>query len=142
MNKVMRFSWFWLLAAAMLLLAVGCGTGSDNTTDPTQAQASVESEESAYIVGQWEVNDGRFGHKIFDFQADGRLLLADVDSGETTEMRYTFVGDNSLVLSGNEQFNGSATAKFYEDKMDLTVNFEGTIFGELYVFTRVAEPVN
>lgn len=93
-------------------------------------------------MGRWEVNDGRFGHKIFDFQADGRLLLEDVDSGETTEMRYTFVGDNSLVLSGNEQFNGSATAKFYEDKMDLTVNFEGTIFGELYVFTRVAEPAN
>jgi len=140
MNKVMRFSWFGLLAAAMLLLVVGCG--SEGVEDPTQAQVSVESEESAYIVGRWEVNDGRFGHKIFDFQADGRLLLEDVDSGETTEMRYTFVGDNSLVLSGNEQFNGSATAKFYEDKMDLTVNFEGTIFGELYVFTRVAEPAN
>ncbi|MCC6607606.1 MAG: hypothetical protein IT327_30650 [Anaerolineae bacterium] len=140
MNNVMRFSWFWLLAAAMLLLVVSCG--SEGAEDPTQAQASVVSEESAYIVGRWEVNDGRFGHKIFDFQEDGRLLLEDVESGETTEMRYTFVGDNSLVLSGNEQFNGSATAKFYEDKMDFTVNFDGTIFGELYVFTRVDQSSN
>lgn len=142
MNKVMRFSWFRLLAAAMLLLAVGCGTGSDNTTDPTQAQVSVESEESAYIVGRWEVNDGRFGHKIFDFQADGRLLLEDVDSGETIEMSYLFVGENTLDLTGYDAFNGSATVNFYEDKMDLTVNFDGTIFGELYVFTRVPDATN
>jgi hypothetical protein len=140
MNNVMRFSWFWLLAAAMLLLVVSCG--SEGAEDPTQAQASVESEESAYIVGRWEVNDGRFGHKIFDFQEDGRLLLEDVESGETIEMRYQFVGENTLDLTGYDEFNGSATAKFYEDKMDFTVNFDGTIFGELYVFTRVAEPTN
>lgn len=140
MNNVMRFSWFWLLAAAMLLLVVSCG--SEGAEDPTQAQASVVSEESAYIVGQWEVNDGRFGHKIVDFQEDGRLLLEDVESGEIIEMRYLFVGENTLDLTGYDELNGSASVNFYEDKMDLTVNFDGTIFGELYVFTRVDQSSN
>ncbi|MBK8900464.1 MAG: hypothetical protein IPM53_04715 [Anaerolineaceae bacterium] len=138
MRKVVRFKLIWLLAAATLLLAVSCGAESD-VPDPTQPEVAVESVEAAYIVGRWEVNDGRFGHKIFDFQEDGRLLLEDVDSAETIEMTYTFVGENSLVLSGHDEFNGSATANFYEDKMDLTVNFDGTIYGELYEFTRVPD---
>ena len=132
---------FW--ATGLLLLTVGCGgEGASGDTTPVPQVTATPTEEELYIIGKWEVNDGRFGHKIFDFQEDGRLLLEDVDSGEMIEMRYEFVEQNTIILSGNEAYNGSATIQFYGDKFDLTISFEGTIFGELYVFTRVDEAVN
>jgi hypothetical protein len=130
-----------LLAVILLFVAVGCGA-EGNAPDPTQPEVAVDSVESAYIKGQWEVNDGRFGHQFFDFGEDGRLLIEDADTGEVIEMNYLFVGENSFVLSGYEAFNGSATVNFFEDKMDLTITFEGNIFGELYLFSRVEDPSN
>ena len=131
------------LAVGLLVLVVGCGgAGATGDTTPVPQVTATPTEEELYIIGKWEVNDGRFGHKIFDFQEDGRLLLEDVDSGEMIEMRYEFVEQNTIILSGNEAYNGSATIQFYGDKFDLTISFEGTIFGELYVFTRVDEAVN
>ena len=112
-----------------------CGSGGE--ANPAPQATAAKSEEAEYLVGQWQVNDGRFGHKIFDFQEDGRLLIEDVDDGQTIDMSYAFVGDNTLILFGYDAFNGSATINFYENKLDMTINFEGTIFGELYVFTRV-----
>ena len=131
------------LAVGLLVLVVGCGgAGATGDTTPVPQVTATPTEEELYIIGKWEVNDGRFGHKIFDFQEDGRLLLEDVDSGEMIEMRYEFVEQNTIILSGNEAYNGSATIQFYGDKFDLTISFEGTIFGELYVFTRVDEATN
>ena len=131
------------LAVGMLVLTVGCGgAGEPGDTTPIPQVTATPTEEELYIIGKWEVNDGRFGHKIFDFQEDGRLLLEDVDSGEMIEMRYEFVEQNTIILSGNEAYNGSATIQFYGDKFDLTISFEGTIFGELYVFTRVDDATN
>ena len=131
------------LAAGVLVLTIGCGgAGATGDTTPVPQVTATPTEEELYIIGKWEVNDGRFGHKIFDFQEDGRLLLEDVDSGEMIEMRYEFVEQNTIILSGNEAYNGSATIQFYGDKFDLTISFEGTIFGELYVFTRVDEAAN
>lgn len=135
MKKLLRLNVIWLMAV-LLLWAVGCGAG-ESVDDPAQPDEVVQSEESAYIVGQWEVNDGRFGHKLFDFQEDGRLLIEDVASGDITEMSYLFVAETSLVLSGYEPFNGAATVAFFADKMDFTITFDGDIFAELYVFTRV-----
>ncbi|MCA9954635.1 MAG: hypothetical protein KC434_07940 [Anaerolineales bacterium] len=141
MKKQFGFKVIWLLAAALLLLAVGCG--ADNSVeDPSQPDEVIQSVESAYIVGQWEVNDGRFGHRLFDFQEDGRLLLEDMDSGETIEMSYVFVEANTLIMSGYEEFNGSATVAFFDDKMDFTITFDGEIFAELYVFTRISQPTS
>ncbi|MBK7897424.1 MAG: hypothetical protein WAS33_24675 [Candidatus Promineifilaceae bacterium] len=137
MRKLFRFNlslFLWLL----LFVAVGCGRGSD-APDPTQPEQEVVSAESAYIIGRWEVNDGRFGHKIFDFQEDGRLLIEDVESPETIEMSYLFVAETSLVLSGYDEFNGAATVAFFADKMDFTITFDGSIFAELYEFTRLPE---
>ena len=54
-------------------------------------------------------------------------------------MRYVFVEATSLILSGYDDFNGAATVAFFDDKMDLTITFEGDIFAELYVFTRLPE---
>lgn len=139
MKQVIWF--FGMLAVIGLLLLVGCGADG-SATIPDQQAVAVESVESAYIVGKWAVNDGRFGHKIFDFQADGRLRIEDVETGEIIEMDYLFVEDSTLTLTGYEDFNGSATASFYEDKMDLTINFDGTIFAELYVFMRLDEASN
>ena len=119
-----------------LLFFVGCGTA---VSDPDPAATAEPSEEAQYIIGKWEVNDGRFGHKIFDFQEDGRLLIEDVATGENIEMRYLFATENSFTLSGYEPFNGAATINFFEDKMDLTITFEGDIFGELYTFTRLGD---
>lgn len=141
MKNLFRFNLIWLLSTLLLLLGVGCGAGSDGP-DPTQPEAAVESEESEYIVGRWEVNNGRFGHKIFDFQADGRLLIEDVNGGNAIEMSYLFVAETSLVLSGYDEFNGAATVAFFADKMDLTITFDGNIFAELYEFTRVSEASN
>lgn len=139
MRKIFRIhlDLFWLSLLAMLLL-VGCGAGVDGGgTDPTQQNAAEASEEAPYLLGKWRVNQGRFSHKIFDFQEDGRLLIEDVDNGQTIDMTYAFVSDNTVVLSGYDEFNGAATINFYDNKLDLTINFDGTIFGELYVFTRV-----
>jgi hypothetical protein len=141
MKKAFVFLGVWLLAVGLMGVGVGCGADG-RVADPTQPEVAIESAESAYILGKWAVNEGHFGNKIFDFQANGRLLVEDGDSGEISEMTYLFVGENSLVLSGNEAFNGSATVNFFEDKMDLTITFEGNIFGELYLFTRVAGPAD
>lgn len=141
MKKQFGFKVIWLLAAMLLLLAVGCGA-DNSVADPSQPDEVIESVESAYIVGQWQVNDGRFGHKQFDFQEDGRLLIEDVDSGETIEMSYVFVEANTLFMSGYDEFNGSATVAFFDDKMDFTITFDGEIFAELYVFTRVSPPTS
>ena len=67
------------------------------------------------------------------------MLIEDVESGDMIEMSYLFAAETSLVLSGYEDFNGAATVAFYEDKMDFTITFDGNIFAELYVFTRVPE---
>lgn len=144
MKKLFHWVLAWLLlATGLLLIAVGCGgEGDSDKTTPIPQVTATRTEEELYIIGQWEVNDGRFGHKIFDFQEDGRLLLEDVDSSETIEMRYEFVEQNTLILSGYDEYNGSATVQFYGDKFDLTISFEGTIFGELYVFTRIDESTN
>ncbi|MEZ4594662.1 MAG: hypothetical protein R3D55_26480 [Chloroflexota bacterium] len=136
MRKLFRFYLYLLLL--LLFGAVGCASDRD-APDPTQPEPVVESEESTYIIGRWEVNDGRFGHKIFDFQEDGRLLIEDVEGGETIEMSYRFVAETSLVLSGYDEFNGAATVAFFADKMDLTITFDGSIFAELYEFTRLSE---
>lgn len=136
MKNLFRSNLNLLFMVLLLLAAVGCGAGSD-VPDPSQPEAVVESAESEYILGQWEVNDGRFGHKIFGFQEDGRLLVEDVESSDIIEMSYLFVAETSLVLSGYEEFNGAATVAFYEDKMDFTITFDGNIFAELYVFTRI-----
>ncbi len=141
MGKSLRFlmNLFWLLLLTMTLLA-GCGSAADDAaTTSTPQNAADVSEEAQYLLGKWRVNQGRFGHKIFDFQEDGRLLIEDGDTGDVIEMSYVFVGQNTVLLSGYEAFNGSATINFYENKLDLTINFEDTIFGELYVFTRVEE---
>ena len=120
--------------------AVGCGSlASDGGTDLGQQNLAIDSPEVQYLVGKWIVNQGRFGHKIFDFQADGRLLIEDVDTEQTFKMSYAFVGENSIVISGYEEFDGAATLNFYENKLDFTINFEGSIYGELYSFTRVDE---
>ena len=142
MKKVFGFYLIWLLlAGSLLLVGSGCAAGADgDVVDSIQQEVTVDSEEAQYILGKWSVDDGRFGNKIFDFGADGRLQLEDAASGEMSEMAYQFVGENSLILSGDEAFNGAATVNFFEDKMDMTITFEGNIFGELYLFTRVAEP--
>ena len=127
-----------LFLAGYLLLAllffVGCG---NSVSAPASGAIAEPSEEAQYILGKWTVNNGRFGHKIFDFQEDGRVLIEDVESGETIEMTYLFATENSFTLSGFEDFNGAATVNFFEDKMDVTITFEGNIFGELYTFTRL-----
>ena len=133
MKKRVRLQVMLLLLIAGVFIGA-CSSGSEANSSPPAT--ATKSEEEEYLIGRWQVDDGRFGHKIFDFQEDGRLLIEDVDSGEMIEMSYVFVGENSLVLSGYDAFNGSATVNFYENKLDMTVNFEGTIFGELYVFTR------
>ncbi|MCA9943644.1 MAG: hypothetical protein KC449_09200 [Anaerolineales bacterium] len=133
MKKRVRLQVMLLLLIAGVFIGA-CSSGSEANSSPPAT--ATKSEEEEYLIGRWQVNDGRFGHKIFDFHEDGRLLIEDVDSGEMIEMSYVFVGENSLVLSGYDAFNGSATVNFYENKLDMTVNFEGTIFGELYVFTR------
>lgn len=138
MKRLLCINQLWLLILLLLFVGVGCGSGND-TTDPTQQDIAVESEESDYILGQWEVNNGRFGHKIFNFQADGRLLIEDIENASVIEMRYVFVEATSLILSGYDDFNGAATVAFFDDKMDLTITFEGDIFAELYVFTRLPE---
>jgi len=131
---------FWLPLLMMAFL-VGCGSVADGVaTTPTPQSAAGVSEEAQYLLGRWRVNEGRFGDKIFDFQEDGRLLIEDVATSEVIEMSYVFVEQNTIMLSGYDEFNGSATILFYEDKLDMTINFEGNIFGELYVFTRVEEP--
>ncbi len=135
MIRVNRFNLIWMLVLLLFFVGVGCGAGNEAPA-PTQQEAAEEPLESDYILGKWEVNDGRFGHKIFDFQENGRLLIEDVETGELIEMSYVFVEQNTILLSGYDEFNGSAVLKFYEDKLDLMINFEGTIFGELYVFTR------
>ncbi|WP_420643397.1 hypothetical protein [Candidatus Leptofilum sp.] len=137
MRKLFGVNLIWVVVVFMFL-AIGCGASAE-APDLTQPEAGVASEESAYIVGRWEVNDGRFGHKIFDFQADGRLLIEDVETGEIIEMRYLFVEDTSVILSGYDEFSGSATVAFFADKMDLTITFDGNIFAELYEFSRVPE---
>ncbi len=141
MKKSFRFYlvliWLSLLA---ILLFVGCGSAADSeAATPAQQSVAEVPTEAQYLLGQWRVNQGRFGHKIFDFQEDGRLLIEDVETAEVIEMSYVFVAQNTVLLSGYEEFNGSATINFYENKLDLTINFEGTIFGELYVFTRVED---
>ena len=133
MKKRVRLQVMLLLLIAGVFIGA-CSSGSEANSSPPAT--ATKSEEEEYLIGRWQVDDGRFGHKIFDFREDGRLLIEDVDSGEMIEMSYVFVGENSLVLSGYDAFNGSATVNFYENKLDMTVNFEGTIFGELYVFTR------
>ena len=133
MKKRVRLQVMLLLLIAGVFIGA-CSSGSEANSSPPAT--ATKSEEEEYLIGRWQVDDGRFGHKIFDFHEDGRLLIEDVDSGEMIEMSYVFVGENSLVLSGYDAFNGSATVNFYENKLDMTVNFEGTIFGELYVFTR------
>jgi len=141
MQKSFRFYLvlFWLVLLTTLLL-VGCGSADDEgDTEPAAQNEGEVSEEAQYLLGKWRVNEGQFGHKIFDFQEDGRLLIEDVETGEVFEMSYVFVAQNTVLLSGYEEFNGSATINFYENKLDLTINFEGTIFGELYVFTRVED---
>jgi hypothetical protein len=139
MKKSVRF---YAGRLALFLLAlffmVGCGsTAGGGETVPTQQQVVVDSPEAQYLLGKWIVNQGRFGHKIFDFQADGRLSIEDVDTDQTINMSYVFVGENSIALSGYEEFDGAATVNFYENKLDFTINFNGTIYGELYSFTRV-----
>ena len=62
MKNLFRSHFILLFIALLLLVGTGCGAGSD-APDPSQPEAVVESAESAYIVGQWEVNNGRFGHK-------------------------------------------------------------------------------
>ncbi len=141
MKKSFRFYLvvFWLILLTTFLL-VGCGSAADGgDADATEQNVVEVPTEAQYILGQWRVNQGRFGQKIFDFQEDGRLLIEDVETGEMIEMSYVFVEQNTILLSGYEEFNGSATLGFYENKLDLTINFEGTIFGELYVFTRVED---
>ena len=133
MKKRVRLQVMLLLLIAGVFIGA-CSSGSEANSSPPAT--ATKSEEEEYLIGRWQVDDGRFGHKIFDFHEDGRLLIEDVDSGEMIEMSYVFVAENSLVLSGYDAFNGSATVNFYENKLDMTVNFEGTIFGELYVFTR------
>jgi len=142
MKKLFRlyFILFWL-SLLITLLFVGCGsTVGDEGPGPVPQTEAELSEEAQYLLGQWRVDEGRFGHKIFDFQEDGRLLIEDVETGELIEMSYVFVEQNTVILSGYKEFSGSATINFYENKLDLTINFDGTIFGELYVFTRVEEP--
>ncbi|GJM41357.1 MAG: hypothetical protein DHS20C20_16390 [Ardenticatenaceae bacterium] len=142
MKSLLRFYLMMLLASTFVLfLGAGCGAGSE-LDDPTEPEGVVESEESAYILGKWEVNDGRLGNKIFDFQEDGRLQIEDVASGEMIEMTYLFVAETSMILSGEEEINGAATVAFFENKMDVTITFDGDIFAELYVFTRVPEASN
>lgn len=134
MKKGFRF--YAVLGLFGVLVLAGCGAGSE-VAPP--AAVAVDSAEAQHLLGRWEVNQGRFGHKIFGFMEDGRLLIEDVAGGETIEMTYQFVGENTLVISGYDEFNGSATVNFYENKLDFTINFDGTIFGELYSFTRVEE---
>jgi hypothetical protein len=126
-----------LLFLLALVFVVGCGSVEDGSgTDSTEQTIETELSEAQYLIGKWRVNEGRFGHKIFAFQADGRLMIEDVDTGQIIEMSYVFTGDNSITLSGYEEFDGAATLKFYENKLDFTINFAGTIFGEMYDFTR------
>lgn len=138
MRKLLCFNWKWLLVMFLLLAVVGCGAENE-APDLTASEPVEGSVESAYILGRWEVNNGRFGHKIFDFQEDGRLLIEDVETGEMIEMQYLFVAETSLILSGYEDFDGAATVAFFDEKMDFTITFDGNIFAELYVFTRVSQ---
>ena len=141
MKRLFRICVFRLVLFMLaLIFVVGCGSEAEGgETGLAQQTIAVDSPEAQYLLGKWIVNDGRFGHKIFDFQEDGRLLIEDVETEQLIEMTYVFVGENSVVLSGYEEFSGAATLNFYEDKLDFTINFEGTIFGELYSFTRVDE---
>ncbi len=139
MKKTSRFYlvWLWVLFVSVLFVAGCTPTLSESLPLPTLPPLAERSPEEQALVGQWRVNEGRFGNKIFDFKEDGRLLIEDVDSAQTSEMAYLFTEEDAIVLYGDEAFNGSATLKFYENKLDLTVRFDRTIYGELYVFTRV-----
>lgn len=137
MKSSFRLYVMGLLFLLAMSVVVGCGSTPDGgAPDATQQNVEVDSAEAQYLIGKWSVNDGRFGHKIFDFQENGRLMIEDVDTGQTIEMSYVFVGENSITISGYEEFSGAATLKFYENKLDFTINFDGTIYGEMYVFTR------
>lgn len=142
MGKSFRsYTYLFWLPLLMMAFLVGCGSTADGAaTTPAPQSAADISEEAQYLLGRWQVNQGRFGYKNFDFQEDGRLLIEDVETGEVIEMSYVFVEQNIVMLSGYDEFNGSATILFYEDKLDFTINFEGNIFGELYVLTRLEEP--
>lgn len=138
MKKIFFYVVRLLLVLLAMGLVVGCGSAADNgATDPIQGNAGADSPEAQYLIGKWSVNQGRFGNKVFDFQEDGRLQIEDGDTGQMIEMDYLFVAENTLVLSGYEDFDGTATVNFYENKLDFTITFAGNIFGELYSFTRV-----
>lgn len=142
MKGLFRFKFMLMLASALFIfLGVGCGAGSE-APDPTEPEVAVVSEEAEYILGKWEVDNGRLGHKIFDFQEDGRLQIEDMTSGEMIEISYLFVTETAFVMSGDEEIDGAATVAFYADKMDMTITFDGDIFAELYVFTRVSDASN
>jgi hypothetical protein len=127
----------------LLLFMAGCGAEAvepaPRATLPPLAERGAEEQA---LVGQWRVNQGEFGNKVFDFGSDGRLLITDADSGEIVEMTYLFMDHDFIALSGYDPFNGAATLKFYEDKLDFTIKFSGAIYSELYIFTRLAPATN
>lgn len=142
MIKTFRLYAVWplLLFIFLQFFAAGCGeVAVEPGSGSTPVAVGERSPEEQFLVGKWAVNQGRFGDKIFDFQTDGRLLIEDAVSDEMLEMAYVFVAENTIALSGYDEFDGAATINFYENKMDFTVNFAGNIYGERYTFTRVAE---
>jgi hypothetical protein len=106
------------VAMILLLSALGCGGGASGR---------------AALYGKWGLTDEASGLTMeFEFKQDGTLTLG--VSGMTVDMKFEFVDDDTIKLTGADVLGGSDTTMDFKvegDKLTLTVD------GESQVLTKV-----
>ncbi len=117
MTKTMRILSAFI-AMILLLSALGCGGGASGR---------------AALYGKWSLADEASGMTMeFEFKQDGTLTLG--VSGMSVDMKYEFVDDDTIKLTGMEALGGTDTTmdwKVEGDTLTLTAD------GQAQTLTRV-----
>ena len=106
------------VAVVLLLSALGCGGGGGR----------------AALYGKWALEDPTSGMTLeFEFKQDGTLTIG--ASGITFDMKYEFVDDDTIKLTGADMLTGGETAemdfKVDGDKLTLTVEGESQVLNKV-----------
>lgn len=127
-----------LILLFVMTLATSCTVAGDDDAPATPPPNGVNSPQAQSLLGRWAVNHERFGNAIFEFRDDGTLTIENVDTGQVRNMAYVFVDDDTIALTGDREFAGTAKIEVSGNKMAFVITFTGNVFGEIYPsFTRV-----